>query len=46
VSLEPSRIAHILRWSSVGGTEIATLRLMQHLPDFRLVTYARPGSKV
>jgi glycosyltransferase involved in cell wall biosynthesis len=34
VSLEPSRIAHILRWSSVGGTEIATLRLMQHLPQF------------
>jgi len=34
VSLPAPRIAHILRWSSVGGTEIATLRLMQHLPQF------------
>ena len=39
MSLEPSRIAHILRWSSVGGTEIATLRLMQHLPDFRHLAF-------
>jgi len=28
VSLPGPRIAHILRWSSVGGTEIATLRII------------------
>lgn len=48
MSLEPSRIAHILQWSSVGGTEIATLRLMQNLPDFRhlafLATEPSPAS--
>ena len=39
MSLPGPRIAHILRWSSVGGTEIATLRLMQHLPDFRHLAF-------
>jgi glycosyltransferase involved in cell wall biosynthesis len=28
------RIAHVLRWPAVAGTEIATLRLMRALPDF------------
>jgi glycosyltransferase involved in cell wall biosynthesis len=34
VSFQRTRIAHFLKWSSVGGTEIATLRLMQGLPEF------------
>jgi glycosyltransferase involved in cell wall biosynthesis len=31
---EARRIVHVLRWSGVAGTEIATLRLMRALPDF------------
>ena len=33
------QIAHVLRWSSVGGTEIATLRLVQHLPEFEHLAF-------
>lgn len=29
-----ARIAHVLRWPGVAGTEIATLRLMRALPGF------------
>ena len=48
MSFQRPRIAHVLRWSSVGGTEIATLRLMQHLPEFThlalLATEPSPAS--
>ncbi len=33
------QIAHVLRWSSVGGTEIATVRLVQHLPEFEHLAF-------
>jgi len=46
VTAQRPRVAHILRWPSVGGTEIATLRLMQRLPQFThlplLATEASP----
>ena len=35
----PHRIAHVLRWSTVAGTEIATLRLMHHLTDFEHLAF-------
>jgi len=30
----PTMIAHVLHWPNVGGTEIATLRIVQNLPEF------------